>query len=125
MGTMEVGQKLVTLCQQGRNLEALDTLFDKNAESVEAMAMPDMPAEMKGVDSLKKKNEWWFANNELHGASVKGPFPNGDRFAVVFNFDVTPKTGPMAGKRTQMEEVGLYTVRNGKVVREEFFYAMG
>jgi hypothetical protein len=125
MGTMEIGQKLVALCQQGKNLEALDTLYDRNAESIEAMAMPEMPAEMKGVDALKRKNEWWFANNEVHSGSAKGPFPNGDRFAVIFNFEVTPKSGPMAGRRTQMEEVGLYTVKNGKIVREEFFYGLG
>jgi hypothetical protein len=31
----------------------------------------------------------------------------------------------MAGKRMQVEEAGLYTVRDGKVVHEEFFYHMG
>ena len=31
----------------------------------------------------------------------------------------------MAGKRTAMEEVALYTVENGRIVREEFFYSMG
>ena len=125
MGTDEVGQKLVSLCKEGRNLEAIDSLYSKDAESIEAMSTPEMPAHMKGTDAIRKKNEWWFANNELHGGTVKGPFPNGDRFAVQFAFDVTPKNGPMAGKRMQMEEVGLYTVKGGKVVREEFFYSMG
>ena len=125
MSTLEIGQKLVALCQEGKNLEALNTLFSNDAESIEAMAMPDLPAQMKGLDAIRKKNEWWNQNNELHGGTVKGPFPNGDRFAVVFNFDVTPKAGPMAGKRMQMEEVGLYTVADGKVVREEFFYTGG
>ena len=125
MGTMEVGQKLVALCQQGKNLEALDTLYNKDVESIEAMAMAGMPAKAKGVDALKKKHEWWVTNNEMHGGSTKGPFPNGERFAVIYNYDVTPKSGPMAGKRTQMEEVALYTVRGGKIVREEFFYGMG
>ena len=39
--------------------------------------------------------------------------------------DVTPKDGPMKGKRMQMDEAGLYTVKQGKVVQEEFFYHMG
>lgn len=30
----------------------------------------------------------------------------------------------MAGQRMSMDEVGVYAVRDGKVVREEFFYAM-
>lgn len=96
----------------------------RDAESIEAMSTPEMPAHIKGKDAIRKKNEWWFANNELHGGAVRGPFPNGDRFAVEYEFDVTPKAGPMAGKRMHMEEVGLYTVKGGKVVREEFFYSM-
>lgn len=125
MTTDEIGRKLVTLCQEGKNLEALDTLYAKDAETIEAMGSPDMPAKMQGVDAIRKKGEWWFANHEIHGGSTKGPFPNGDRFAVIYAFDVTPKTGAMAGKRMQMEEVGLYTVRDGKIVKEEFFYSMG
>lgn len=125
MSTDELGAKLVSLCQEGKNLEALDTLYSKDAESIEAMSMPEMPARIKGLDAIRKKNEWWFANNEYHGGSVKGPFPNGDRFAVIYNMDVTPKNGPMAGQRMQMEEVGMYTVQGGKIVREEFFYSMG
>jgi hypothetical protein len=31
----------------------------------------------------------------------------------------------MAGQRMRMEEVGMYTVQGGKIVREEFFYTMG
>lgn len=30
----------------------------------------------------------------------------------------------MAGRRMQMEEVCLYTIKEGKIVREEFFYGM-
>ena len=122
MSTEEIGRKLVSLCQEGRNLEAIDTLYSKDAESIEATSMPDVPAQMKGVEAIKGKNEWWFANNEVHSGSAKGPFPNGDRFAVIYNFDVTPKAGPMAGQRMKMEEVGVYTVQGGKIVREEFFY---
>jgi hypothetical protein len=29
------------------------------------------------------------------------------------------------GKRTTMDETGLYTVQHGKIVKEEFFYSMG
>ena len=125
MTTEEVGRKLVALCQEGKHLDALATLYAQDAESIEAMSTPEMPAKIKGVDAIRKKGEWWFANNEIHGGSTKGPFPNGDRFAVIYDMDITPKSGPMAGKRVQMEEVGLYTVRDGKVVKEEFFYSMG
>jgi ketosteroid isomerase-like protein len=124
MDVNEVGRRLVELCQQGKNLDAL-SLYAPDAVSVEAMGDETMPAVMTGVDAIRGKGEWWFANHEVHRASAKGPFPNGDRFAVIFDYEVTPKAGPMAGKRMAMEEVALYTVKDGKIAREEFFYSMG
>ena len=49
-------------------------------------------------------------------------FANGDRFAVIFDMDVTNKP---SGRRIQMREVGVFTVQNGKSTREEFFYRAG
>ena len=121
----EIGEKLVGLCREGRNMEALETLSSPDIVSVEAMGNPQMPAVMEGMKAVKGKGEWWEANHEIHRAEAKGPFPNGDRFAVIFNYEVTPKQGPMAGQRMAMEEVALYTVKDGKIVREEFFYTMG
>lgn len=122
MNTLEIARKLVELCQQGKNLEALDTLYAADVVSVEAVAMPDGQQEMRGLVAVKGKNEWWLANHEVHSASVTGPWPHGDRFVVGFQFDVTNKP---SGKRMNMDEVGLYTVQNGKIVREEFFYVAG
>ena len=48
-----------------------------------------------------------------------GPYPHDNRFAVRFLYDITNKP---SGKRMMMDEVGLFTVENGKIVREEFFY---
>jgi hypothetical protein len=87
--------------------------------------MPEFPQHMKGIEAVRKKNQWWFDNHTIHGGDAMGPWPHGDRFIVLFKIDVTAKTGPMAGKRMQAEEAGLYTVKDGKIVREEFFYHMG
>ena len=38
--------------------------------------------------------------------------------------DVTAKAGPMAGKRMHLDEAALYTVKDGKIIQEEFFYSM-
>jgi hypothetical protein len=48
---------------------------------------------------------------------VSGPFVAHDRFVVQYDVDVTDKASK---KRMQMSEVGVYTVKNGKIVREEF-----
>src|SRR5713226_4782438 len=99
METKQVGEKLVELCKQGKNLEAVNTLYDKNIVSVEAQGMPDMPAEMKGIDAIRGKNQWWVENHEVHAGDAKGPFAHGDRFAVMYHYEVTPKIGPKKGER--------------------------
>ena len=93
--------------------------------SIEVTGGPGMPARMEGIEAIKGKNEWWLQNHEVHHAEAEGPWPNGDRFIVRFKYDVTGKAGPLAGKRVMMDETALYTVKDGKITQEEFFYDMG
>jgi ketosteroid isomerase-like protein len=122
---LEVGKKLVDLCNQGKAMEAITTLYAQNIVSIEAMANPAMPQRMEGFAAVKGKSEWWEKNHEVHSGKAEGPWPHGDRFIVRFQYDVTAKTGPMAGKRMNLDEAALYTVKDGKIVQEEFFYSMG
>ncbi|MBI2214337.1 MAG: nuclear transport factor 2 family protein, partial [Acidobacteria bacterium] len=59
MDTKQVGEKLVALCREGRNIEAIDTLYSQDIVSIEAMGNEEMPAEMSGIAAIKGKNEWW------------------------------------------------------------------
>ena len=72
MTTMEIARKMVELCRQGKNLEALNTLFSDDAVSVEAVAMPGASQEVKGLEAIKRKGEWWVENHEIHSANVTG-----------------------------------------------------
>jgi ketosteroid isomerase-like protein len=117
--TTAIAQELVTLCRAGRNLEAIDKLYSPKIVSVEPVSMENMPAEVTGIDAIRVKNEWWFANNEVHSSEATGPFVGEGQFAVKYSFDVTSKP---TGQRVQMEEMALYTVKDGKIVREQFFY---
>lgn len=126
----EVGKKLCEMCNganRDTTLRVLDELYDDGIVSVEAVeGGEEMPRELRGIDAIRGKSNWWYDNHEVHSAKCDGPYPHvPDKFAAIFDMDVTPKAGPMAGQRFQMREVGLYTVKNGKVVREEFFYHMG
>lgn len=123
--TLTVAKKLVELCREGKNIEAVEMLYSPQIVSIEATGDESMPARMEGVEAIKGKNDWWLKNHEVHHAEVEGPWPNGDRFIVRFKFDVTAKAGPMAGKRMTLDESGLYTVKDGKITEEEFFYSMG
>ncbi|MDX2219358.1 MAG: nuclear transport factor 2 family protein [Burkholderiales bacterium] len=121
MTTLEIGQKLVDLCMEGKSSEAQDTLYAEDAVSVEVAPMADMPQTAEGLEAIKAKSAWWYDNHEIHAFDVSGPWPHGDRFIVIFDLDVTNKP---SGMRMQMSEAGLYTVADGKIVKEEFFYTM-
>ena len=124
MSAKEIGQKLVALCREGKNLESINTLYAEGVESVEAAPPPAGGERVtKGIEGVRGKNQWWADNHEIHSASVNGPYPHGDdRFAVRFEYDITNKP---SGMRMQMDEVGVFHVADGKIVREEFFYDMG
>ncbi len=126
LGALAIGKQLAEFCNQGKNMDAINALYSDNIVSVEAcdMGNPDMPQTMTGKDAILGKNQWWSENHEVHDGSVTGPFPHGNRFVLLFNYEVTPKCGPMAGQRMKMQEAGLFTVDNGKVIKEEFFYDM-
>jgi hypothetical protein len=117
MNTEEVGKKLVEYCRKGEWMKAVDDLYAKDIVSVEAHEMGAMPAEMRGIDQVRGKTEWWEKNMQVHSAKVAGPFVARDTFVVQFDVDVTDKA---SNKRMQMSEVGIYKVKDGKVAREEF-----
>ncbi|HEV8125579.1 MAG TPA: nuclear transport factor 2 family protein [Gemmatimonadales bacterium] len=117
--TEAVAHELVDLCREGRNLEAIEKLYSPNIISIESTGSEQMPAEISGIDAVRGKNEWWFENFEVHSAETNGPFVGDGQFAVQYDFDATEKA---TGKRNRMVEMALYTVKNGKIVKEQFFY---
>lgn len=122
MNDQEIAKKYLDLVKQGKHEECLASLFAKDAISVEAAAMPGMDRISKGLDAIRAKGKWWTDNHTVHKEEVFGPYPHDNRFAVRFYYDVTNKP---SGQRIAMDEVGLFTIENGKIVREEFFYSQG
>lgn len=124
MSTIEIGTKYVALCKEGKHEQIVSELFSPDVLSVEAFAPPGSgDRSVKGWDAVRGKSKWWNDNHIIHKAETFGPFPSsGDQFAVRFLYDITHKP---ANKRFIMEEVGLFTVANGKIVKEEFFYSAG
>lgn len=119
--TAAVAEELVALCREGRNFDAISKFYARDIVSIESVGNEEMPAEMRGIDAVRKKNDWWVENNEVHSVDVNGPFVGDEQFAVQYTWDVTFK--PMKRRWTNTE-MALYTVKDGKIVREQFFYNM-
>ena len=118
MTTFEIGKQLVSFCKKGKNLDALVTLYSREIVSIEPRSCQGLDAEMHGIDAIFDKNLRWIETQQVNSSSIEGPFVNGNRFSVCFKYDVTHRED---GKRTKMAEIGVYTVDNDKIVKEEFF----
>lgn len=119
---LEIGNQFVALAKAGRDSEILKQFYADDIVSIEAQGSDEMPARLEGMDAILGKHAWWYDNHEIHSTSAAGPFVGhrDDQFIVQFSMDVTPK----GGERMQMSEVGVFTLKGGKVVQEEFLYLM-
>ena len=119
MTLQEIAEELVAGCREHRERANLARLYAPDAVSVEAMDMGN-GRETKGLAGIDGKHQWWEDNHTVTGGEVEGPFRHGDdRFAVIFAMQGSSKAD---GKAFDMTEVGIYQVKDGKIVREEFFY---
>ncbi len=122
MDLQTIANELVAGCREGRETENLGKLYAPDAVSVEAADM-GQGREAKGLDAIRGKHAWWESAMEVSGATVSDPMLHGeDRFAVIFEVQGREKA---SGESFDMKEVGVYTVADGRIVREEFFYPLG
>lgn len=115
--TQEVAQKLVTFCNAGQYEQAQKELYAQDAESLEQPFAPN--SHVKGLDAILEKNKQFGESVvEIHQQSTSEPMISGRFFSVVMYMDVTHKESG----REAMEEICLYEVKDGKIVKEQFFY---
>lgn len=119
MTTQEVANKYVAYMQTGKFQEAYDELYAPNAISIEPDGTPTPRSE--GMEAIHAKAAMWESMvEEAHGGGCSEPLVAGNHFTVTMWNDST-----MKGRgRHKMEEVCVYEVQDGKIVKEQFFYGM-
>jgi hypothetical protein len=119
MTPTEVALRLVELCRQGAYHTAQSELYAADAVSIEPEGSPSRT--VTGLDAIAAKGREFAESMDVHGGTVSDPLVAGPFFSVAMTLDATPRGG---GPRIQMEEICLYEVRDGKIVREQFFYPL-
>lgn len=120
---MKTAQTLVQYGRDDKEAQGLNELYASNAVSIEAADMGGGNVVTEGLDNIHGKHEWWGNAMEVHSKKIEGPYLHGDnQFSVIYELDATQKEN---NERMAMKEVGVYTVENGKIVKEQFFYSAG
>ncbi len=118
MTTAEVAAKFNQLSKEGKWDKIQDELFAENAVSIEPPNSPGMQS-VEGLAAIKQKGKIFNEMvEEMHGGYSTDPVVAGNHFSVAMGMDVTMK----GSGRMKMDEIALYEVKDGKIVKEQFFY---
>ena len=118
MTTQEVANRLVTLCREGKSQQAIQELYSPEIVSVEPEGAPNRI--VKGLDAIAKKGvQFQSMLEKIYSSEVSDPIVAENFFSCTMKMNVQMKGVPVP---VDMDEVCLYTVNSGKIVREEFFY---
>ena len=108
------------LMTEGRFLEAGDRYWAQDVRSVEpADLSPAIPAVVQGMDAVREKLRLWFDASSIEDFKIEGPFVTGDQFVVPMEMIIVDRAN---GERRPFRETGVYTVKDGKVAEERYFY---
>jgi len=121
MTTQEVANQYYELARQSKWIDIQNGLYDEQVQSREPehVASRGVQVITKGREALKAKGTAHRAMIEaVHSQFCSEPLVAGNFFSVVLKREVTYKNQP----RTETEEIGVFEVKNGKVVSEQFFY---
>ena len=116
--TTEVAARFNELAKEGNWNKIQDELFAENAASIEPPGAMGMQS-VQGLSAIRQKGKQFEETvEEMHGGYSSDPLVTGNHFAVAMGMDVTMK----GAGRVKMDEIALYEVKDGKIVKEQFFY---
>jgi hypothetical protein len=115
---LEVGKDMVSMFNRGQLAEIEAKYWSSEIASIEGLGVN---MGWFGRKAVEEKNAGWMADHVIHGAAAEGPFVGSSGFAIRFKMDIETKS---TGKREIIDEIGVYQIQNGKIVREEFMYGV-
>ncbi len=119
MSTTDAAKDILALCKAGKFEECGRKYWAEDVVSIEPGAPPGMDPVARGKAAVEAKGQWWADNHETQNMEVEGPYVNGDQFTCRFRMKVKVKA---TGQIMDMDEHALYTLKDGKIVEERFFY---
>lgn len=118
MTTKEIATRFDELTQAGQWDKIQDELYHQDCESIEPPHSQGLQS-VKGMAAIKQKGiEFNSMIEEMHGGYCTPAVVGGNFFSVAMGMDVTVKNQG----RINMEEIAVYEVKDGKIIKEQFFF---
>jgi len=122
MTTQEVANKWKEYCTTGKWEQAQSELYAEDAVSLEMEGAQGFPTRVEGREAIMAKSvQWNDMVEEFYGVEIEGPIVAGNHFTATMKMDIKMK----GQERNKDEEVALFQVKDGKIVKEQFFYPVG
>lgn len=117
MTTQQIADRLVELCRKGQNALAQVELYDDNIVSIESEF--SRYRKTKGIHKVQRKTAMFFERSKtIHKYELTDPLVVDDHFCFKMKIDVDLR----GIGRVQLEELCMYHTKDGKIIREEFYY---
>ncbi len=118
MTTQEIANRLVALCRTGKYEQTVKELYSPNIVSVEPEGVPNRI--VTGLEAIAEKGKNFEAKIErINKSIITDPIVADNVFSCAMLMNVNMKGVPVP---IDMDEICVYTVADGKIVKEEFFY---
>jgi hypothetical protein len=116
--TEEVAARYYELAQRGQIDVIKRELYAEGIVSIEPENNSQLPLVTEGMEAYEKKEQQFYQMyNEINGGFCLKPLVTTCHFTCAMGMDVT-----LNGQRKMKEEIGVFEVKNGKIVKEQFFY---
>jgi len=119
MTTEQVAQRYYELIQQHQYEQIQQELYAPDAVSIEPENDSNLPLVVEGIEALRQKEGLFFAQvDEMFGSYMSETVVSTFFFSMMTGMDVKMKGKPRKNK----EQICVFEVRDGKIVKEQFFY---
>ena len=119
MTTQEVANRYYELIKMHQYEQIQDELYVPDAISIEPDNDSNLPLVVTGMEELRNKEALFFSQiEEMHGSYMSDIVVSTFFFSMMTGMDVTMK----GMQRKNKEQICVFEVRSGKIVKEQFFY---
>lgn len=117
----DVAREFTAMLREGQFAAAGDRYWAPDISSIDPVVIGAAPrATVWGKQAATEKCAARFADECIDELAIDGPFITGNQFALFVDVVLVD---PATGTRRPFSEIALFTVRDGQIAEERFFYA--